>query len=82
MAMILLDIPNTLDILKWASDNFQWVVISIGILVVIIIVLNIIKFTKFTRNLVYNILHERLFFILLFIGLILLAIVLNKYEII
>ena len=80
--MILLDIPNTFDLLKWASDNFQWVVIGAGIIAVIIIVMTIIKFTKFTRNLVHNILHERLFFILLFIGLVLLAIVLNKYEII
>jgi DMSO/TMAO reductase YedYZ heme-binding membrane subunit len=80
--MILLDIPNTFDLLKWASDNFQWVVIGAGIIAVIIIVMTIIKLTKFTRNLVHNILHERLFFILLFIGLVLLAIVLNKYEII
>ena len=80
--MILLDIPNTFDLLKWASDNFQWVVIGAGIIAVIIIVMTIIKFTKFTRNLVHNILHERLFFILLFVGLVLLAIVLNKYEII
>jgi len=82
MTMILLDIPNTFDLLKWASDNFQWVVIGAGIIAVIIIVMTIIKFTKFTRNLVHNILHERLFFILLFVGLVLLAIVLNKYEII
>lgn len=80
--MILLDIPNTFDILKWASDNFQWVVIGVGIIAVIIIVMTIIKFTKFTRNLIHNILHERLFIILLAIGLILLAVVLNKYEII
>ena len=80
--MILLNIPNTFDLLKWASDNFQWVIIGAGILAVIIIVMTIIKFTKFTRHLVHNILHERIFFILFFIGLILLAIVLNKYEII
>lgn len=80
--MIYLEIPNTFDLLKWASENFQWVIIAAGIIAVIIIVMTIIKFTKFTRNLVHNILHERLFFILLAIGLIALFVVLNKYEII
>jgi len=82
MIKIMLDIPNTLDILKWVSENLKWVIIGAGFLAVVIIVLDIIKFTKFTRQLIYNMFHEKLFWILMFAGLITLFWLLNKYSII
>lgn len=82
MIMILLDIPSTFDIWKWVSENFPTVVIIVGVFAVILIVLTIMKFTRFTRNLIYNIFHEKFFFILLAIGLTLLAILLARYNVI